>query len=90
MAVRSGVGFTVVGPASHVELFSESPSRVVVCAEPDAAQEVNRRAQAAGVPVSFLGGSGGDRLVVQGLVDVGLDDATASWRQALPAALAAD
>ena len=89
MAVRSQVGFRVAGVESHVELFSESPSRVVVCASPDQAQEVYRRAEQAGVPAAFLGGSGGDRLVVEGLVDVGLADATTAWRDAIPRALAA-
>src|SRR5437764_139360 len=37
MAIQSGVGFRVVGPADHVALFAESPSRVVICSEPDAA-----------------------------------------------------
>ncbi|HEX3980917.1 MAG TPA: phosphoribosylformylglycinamidine synthase subunit PurL, partial [Acidimicrobiales bacterium] len=31
MAVRSGVGFSVAGVADHHELFTEAPSRVVVC-----------------------------------------------------------
>jgi phosphoribosylformylglycinamidine synthase len=88
MAVRSGVGFRVAGVESHVELFAESPSRVAVCAEPDAAQEVFRRAGDAGVPATFLGGSGGDRLVVEGLVDVSVEEATAAWRDAIPHALA--
>jgi phosphoribosylformylglycinamidine synthase len=94
MAVRSDIGFRVVlgaggdGVPAHVELFSESPSRVVVCAPPDAAQEVFRRAAAAGIPASFLGGSGGDRLVVEGVVDVGVAEAKAAWQGAIPAALA--
>jgi phosphoribosylformylglycinamidine synthase II len=89
MAVRSQVGFRVAGVESHVELFSEAPSRVVVCAAPDRAQEVYRRADRAGVPAAFLGGSGGDRLVVEGLVDVGVAEATTAWRDAIPRALAA-
>jgi phosphoribosylformylglycinamidine synthase II len=89
MAVRSGVGFRVVGIEGHAALFSESPSRAVVCAGPEEVQEVYRRAVAASVPASFLGGSGGDRLVVQGLVDVGVTAATAAWRDAIPKALAA-
>ena len=88
MAVRSQVGFRVVGVDGHAELFSESPSRVVVCAGPDEVQEIYRRAAAAGVPASFLGGSGGDRLVVQGLVDVSVAEATTAWREAIPRALA--
>ena len=87
MAVRSGVGFRVAGVDGHGELFSEAPSRVVACAAADAAQTVFRRAQASGVPVAFLGGSGGDRLVVEGLVDVTLAHAVDAWRSKLPAAL---
>jgi phosphoribosylformylglycinamidine synthase subunit PurL len=89
MAVQSGVGFRVAGVAGHAGLFSESPSRVVVCAEPDAAQDVFRRAGEAGVTAAFLGGSGGDRLVVEGMIDVALADAVDAWREALPRALAA-
>ncbi|MGH9179452.1 MAG: phosphoribosylformylglycinamidine synthase subunit PurL [Acidimicrobiales bacterium] len=88
MAVRSGTGFTVAGVDGHAGLFSESPSRVVVgAATPDAAAEVEARAGAAGVPVTRLGTAGGDRLVVEGLVDVALADATEAWRGAIPRAL---
>ncbi len=89
MAVRSGVGFRVQTPYTHVELFSESPSRVVVCAEGAAGQETLRRARAAGVPVSTLGTAGGDRLAVEGLLDLGLAEATAAWHHAIPEALGA-
>ena len=87
MAVRSGVGFQVSGPTTHAELFSESPSRVVVCARPDAVAEVVGRAAAAGLPASVLGRAGGHRLVVDGLLDVGLDEATDAWQGAIPRAL---
>jgi phosphoribosylformylglycinamidine synthase len=89
MAVRSGVGFEVDGIDDHAALFSESPSRVVVCAEGDvAAEQIRRRAQAAGVQFSELGMAGGERLMVEGLVDVAVDEATRAWRDAIPAALA--
>jgi phosphoribosylformylglycinamidine synthase len=88
MAVRSGVGFDVDGIDDHAALFSESPSRVVLCVEADTAEQVRRRAQAAGVSSSELGVAGGERLVVRGLVDVGIDEAEAAWRNAIPAALA--
>jgi phosphoribosylformylglycinamidine synthase len=87
MAVRSEVGFRVAGIETHADLFAESPSRVVVCALPEEAQTVFRRAQEAGIPASFLGGSGGDRLSVEGLIDLGLSEARRSWRGAIPAAL---
>jgi phosphoribosylformylglycinamidine synthase II len=86
MAVRSGVGFSVGGVPTHAELFSESPSRVVVCVAGDV-DEVLERARAADVPAAVLGRAGGDRLVVEGLVDVALDDAVGAWRGAIPAAL---
>ncbi len=89
MAVRSGVGFRVVlpGGGGTAELFSESPSRVVICADPEPAQEIFRRSEAAGVPVAFLGGSGGDRMVIGDLVDVSVADATTAWHDAIPSAL---
>jgi phosphoribosylformylglycinamidine synthase len=89
MAVRSGVGFRVTGVAAHGELFGEAPSRVVLCIPPGGGDEVARRAAAVGVDLTDLGHAGGDRLVVEGLVDVGLDEATARWRDRLPSAMAA-
>jgi phosphoribosylformylglycinamidine synthase len=90
MAVRGGAGVRVTGIADHAELFSEAPSRVLVCADPTRAPEVLRRAAEAGVPATLLGGSGGDRFVVEGLVDLELAAIEGRWREALPAALAAD
>ena len=85
MAVRSGTGFGVRGVADHHELFHEAPSRVVVCtAHPE---ELLSRAATAGVASRVLGTAGGDRLVIDGLVDVGLDEAVAAWRTRLPALL---
>ena len=85
MAVRSGTGFVVRGVADHHELFHEAPSRVVVCtAHPE---ELLSRAATAGVASRVLGTAGGDRLVIDGLVDVGLDEAVAAWRTRLPALL---
>src|SRR5207302_474381 len=68
MAVCGGTGFRVTGIEGHAGLFSEAPSRAVVSAPPEQASEVVRRAAATGVPATLLGGSGGDRLVVDGLL----------------------
>jgi phosphoribosylformylglycinamidine synthase len=87
MAVRSGVGCVVAGVADHAALFGEGPSRVVLSVEPASLAEVTNRIEAAGVGWRRLGQGGGDRLVVEGLVDVALADATSAWRGALPAAL---
>ncbi|MGA7419549.1 MAG: hypothetical protein WBW80_16245, partial [Acidimicrobiales bacterium] len=69
----------------HHALFSEAPSRVVVCtSRPD---DVAARAEAAGLGAWALGSVGGDRLVLGDLVDVSLSDATAAWRDRLPSLL---
>jgi phosphoribosylformylglycinamidine synthase len=94
LSVASGVGMAVQGPsvADHSLLFSEAPSRVVVCLAPgsggeQAGAELRARAGRVGVPVSVLGVAGGDRIVIGDLVDVGVAAATAAWRGAIPAAL---
>ncbi len=84
-AVNSGVGCHVHGIDNHAQLFSESPGRVLVdTIDP---HEVLGRAEAAGVPARVLGHPGGDRLVVDGLLDLSVIEAIAAWRDALPDAL---
>ena len=85
MSVRSGVGLQVSGIADHHELFTEAPSRVVVCTTRHT--ELVTRAAEAGVGFRVLGSTGGDRLVVDGLVDVSVAAATSAWRDRLPAVL---
>ena len=85
LSVRSGVGLQVSGIGDHHELFTEAPSRVVVCTtERD---ELVSRAAEAGVGFRVLGTTGGDRIVVDGLVDLGVAEATESWRSRLPSLL---
>jgi phosphoribosylformylglycinamidine (FGAM) synthase-like enzyme len=83
--LRSGIGLTVGGIASHAELFSESPSRVVVCTTAD--DDLVNRANAAGVPVQLLGYAGGRRIQIEGLVDLDLEAAVQTWHDVIPAAL---
>ncbi len=85
MSVRSGIGLQVSGIADHHELFTEAPSRVVVCTTRHT--ELISRAAEAGVGFRVLGSTGGDRLVVDGLVDVSVAAATTAWRDRLPAVL---
>jgi phosphoribosylformylglycinamidine synthase len=90
MAVQSGVGFRVGAGgagADHGWLFGEAPSRVIVCVTEAHVSAVAVRAAEAGVTITDLGQAGGDRLVVDGLVDVGVAEATEAWRSALPRAL---
>ena len=85
VAVRAGIGLRVDGVPDHHALFSEAPSRVVVCtSRPD---ELVARAEAGGFGAWVLGSVGGDRLVLGDLVDVSLSVATAAWRDRLPSLL---
>ncbi|MEX0663973.1 MAG: phosphoribosylformylglycinamidine synthase subunit PurL [Acidimicrobiia bacterium] len=92
MAFGSGVGFTIT-PETDVPAaawcFSESASRVVVSVDARPLPQVLRRAEDAGVHAVDLGAAGGDRLVVEGAIDVALADAERSWRDAIPNALGA-
>jgi phosphoribosylformylglycinamidine synthase len=84
-AVHSGVGCVVHGVDDHAAVFSESPGRVMLgTTDP---HEVLARAAAAGIPARVLGHPGGDRLVVEGLLDLAVADIAGAWRTALPAAL---
>jgi phosphoribosylformylglycinamidine synthase len=85
LAVRSGIGARVSGVADHHELFTESPSRVVVCTA--RSHDLLSRAADAGVGFRVLGSTGGDRVVIDDLVDLDLADATAAWRGRLPGLL---
>jgi phosphoribosylformylglycinamidine synthase subunit PurL len=89
MAVRSGVGFNAARMADHVDLFDESPSRVVLCVAPEQLTAVENVLGDAGVEFARIGVAMGDRLSVKGLLDLSLADAVAAWRDRLPSALAA-
>ena len=67
MAAAAGTGCDL-GPADPAELFTELPSRFVLAtARPD---ELRARAEALGIPNAVLGRAGGDRFVLEGLVDL--------------------
>jgi phosphoribosylformylglycinamidine synthase len=85
MAMRSGVGVAVEGIPDHAALFSEAPSRVLVCTR--SGGELAAAAAAGGVPARLLGRAGGDRFIVEGLIDRPLEDLTAAWQGRIPAAL---
>jgi hypothetical protein len=61
---------------------------VLVCVSPADVDAVVRRGHEAGVDVALLGESGGDRLVVEGLVDLPVPEVVAAWRDPLPRAFA--
>jgi phosphoribosylformylglycinamidine synthase len=92
MAIASGVGFHVDAPGSvtagHGALFSEAPSRVVLCVAAADVAAVIDVAAAAQLSLFRLGSAGGDRLVVDGLLDLPLVQVRASWHDALRGRLA--
>jgi len=84
-AVAGDIGVVVSGITGHAELFSESPGRVLVgTSDPDA---VVTAAVGAGVPATVIGRAQGERLVVDGLVDLAVSEVRRAWRAALPLAL---
>ena len=89
MAIASGVGARIARVDDHVDLFSESAGRAVVCVAVDQVREVLDVCEAAGVPATKLGAAMDDRLVVKDLIDVALSDLTRIWRDRLPTQLGA-
>jgi phosphoribosylformylglycinamidine synthase len=89
MAVRSNLGISAARIADVAELFSESPSRVIVCVPPENITAVENVCAGAGVPVSRIGVAGGDRISVKGLLDIALADAVSAWTDRIPSALGA-
>ncbi len=85
MTAASAIGCRVAGVADHHELFSEAPSRVVVCTTRH--HELISRAAEAEVGFRVLGEAGGDRLLVEGLVDVSVTDVVDARRSRLPSLL---
>jgi phosphoribosylformylglycinamidine synthase II len=88
--LAAGVGATVelpAGPGPLAALVSESASRALVAAAPEAAGDLERLAAVAGVPAARLGATGGDRLVVPGVLDLPLSRLRDAYEGALPRAL---
>ncbi len=83
--LAGGVGTRISVGWDHVELFSESPGRVLLGTRHT--DEVLAQAAAASVPAAVIGSTGGDRLIVEGLVDLTMKELTDRWRRALPEAL---
>ncbi|MBW8825387.1 MAG: phosphoribosylformylglycinamidine synthase subunit PurL [Acidobacteria bacterium] len=88
MVARSGVGANLRG-IDAAALFSEAPGRVLACVAPDSLGELRRRSAEAGADCSELGVAGGADLVVEGLVDLAVADVVRTYRDRLPAAMAA-
>jgi phosphoribosylformylglycinamidine synthase len=88
--LAAGVGATFTLPPGLpplAALASESPSRALLAVPPEAARELEASAATAGVPATRLGTTGGDRLVVGGVLDLPLFQLRDAYESALPRAL---
>ncbi len=85
--LATGVGCTIeLGLSSGRELaklFSEEPSRAVIAYAPQHEPSVRAAAQAADVPFAVIGTTGGDRLRIDRVVDLGVVELANAHRRAL-------
>ena len=87
--LRHDIGVTVSLPGdAFVDLFSESGARVLVTVAPSDADRLAELSERHGVPVTPLGETGGDSIIVQGEFSAPLDELRAAWSATLPAAMA--
>ncbi|HET8788957.1 MAG TPA: hypothetical protein VFO47_09435, partial [Actinomycetes bacterium] len=83
----SGAADPPEGQAALAALVSESATRVLLAAPPEAAEELEAAAIQAGIPSTRLGATGGDRLIVPGVLDLPLSRVRDAYEGALPRAL---
>ncbi|KAA1427557.1 phosphoribosylformylglycinamidine synthase subunit PurL [Nocardioides antri] len=88
-----GVGATValsdVADDAFVALFAESAARAIVTVPDADLDELHALCARHDVPMTEIGTTGGDALVVEGAFDVPLDELRAAWQATLPDALGA-
>jgi phosphoribosylformylglycinamidine synthase len=84
LCCASGIGIAIDEHWTVEDLFSEAPSRVLVCCEDT--EGLLAAASRAGVRAGVIGAAGGDRLVVPGLVDVAVSELVSVRAGRLPEA----
>ncbi len=83
-----GVGATVsAGDDAFVALFSESAARALVTVRPDDLGALEELAGSLGVPLTRLGETGGDALVIDGVLSIPIAELRETWSRTLPDAL---
>jgi phosphoribosylformylglycinamidine synthase II len=88
--LAEGVGARVdlpPGLAPLALLVSESPSRALLAVEPARSDEVAALAARAGIPATPIGSTGGDRLVIAGVLELDLGTLRERYEGAIPRAL---
>ena len=91
--VGAEIDLTGTLPAT-ARLFSESPSRIILSFEEAALGQMEEIAARAGCPLTILGRTGGDLLVIKAdgaeVVNVAVSDLEAAWRASLATKLRAE
>jgi phosphoribosylformylglycinamidine synthase len=88
--LAAGIGATVSLPDGLeplAALLGETPSRVLVAVERSASSELEALAEARGVPAARLGTTGGDSLVIPGVLELGVDVLRERYEGAIPGAV---
>jgi phosphoribosylformylglycinamidine synthase len=89
MVLRRGIGATVeIAGDPFVALFAESVARAVVAVPADRVADLEASASSYGVPVTRLGTTGGETLLMQGVLTVAVDELRAAHEGTLPALFA--
>ena len=92
-AILGGHGFVVTVPGdlpSHVALFSESASRIVVAVASERVEALSELAAGRGVPCARIGETGGPRVVFDGLFETTVDHLRVTYERAIPRLLGED
>ena len=88
MAMASNVGLSLTldsGLAIHAELFGEDQARYLLAVPASAVPQIAHDAALADVIVSDLGQAGGDAVVVEGVLSVGLEELRQAHEGWMPA-----
>ncbi len=85
MCLPGGTGLQIDQPPADIAgWFGECGQSIVVATEPGNLQAFLAKAQEHGVAAQSLGTTGGDRLVANGIMDIGIAALRAPWRTAIP------
>ncbi|MBI3911985.1 MAG: phosphoribosylformylglycinamidine synthase subunit PurL [Armatimonadetes bacterium] len=68
-------------------LFGEAPSRILIAVEPDQEAAVIAALAEEGAPFALLGEVGGDRLVIEGALDLSVAELETTWESIIPRAM---
>lgn len=88
MAISGGVGADIVIESDlslHVSLFSETQARYLIAADEATAETIRKEAKDAGVPVTVLGTTGGDKVIInEGELELDLNALTEAHEGWMP------